>query len=70
MVRLGRVADFDPVRGTGTVVDEDGSVLAFHCAEIADGSRSIRPGTAVAYTVEFRALRLEAVGLGPGDSLS
>lgn len=49
-VRLGTVADFDDRRGLGTVRDdESGELLGFHCTEIAGGTRTIAPGTAVAY---------------------
>jgi cold shock protein len=47
----GRVAEFDPVRGTGTIEGTDGARLAFHCTQIADGSRDIAVGTAVRYDV-------------------
>ena len=42
---LGRVASFDPTRGLGTVVDDDGSSYDFHATAIADGSRRIDAGT-------------------------
>ncbi len=48
---LGRVASFDPTRGLGTVVDDDGSPYDFHATAIADGSRRIDVGTPVAFDV-------------------
>jgi cold shock CspA family protein len=48
---LGRVASFDPARGLGTVVDDDGSPYDFHATAIADGSRRIEVGTPVAFDV-------------------
>ncbi len=48
---LGRVASFDPTRGLGTVVDDDGSSYDFHATAIADGSRRIDVGTPVAFDV-------------------
>ena len=49
--RRGRVDVFDDARGTGSVVDDDGSSYAFHCTAIADGTRTIAVGTAVVFTV-------------------
>lgn len=46
---------FDEAVGLGTVRSGDGRDLGFHCTQIADGSRSIDPGTAV--TFEFVAGR-------------
>jgi CspA family cold shock protein len=48
----GTVVAFDPATGLGTVRGDDGADYAFHCVEIADGTRSIDPGAAV----EFRHL--------------
>ena len=47
----GRVASFDPSRGLGEVLADDGSAFGFHATAIADGSRSIEVGTAVTFTV-------------------
>jgi hypothetical protein len=56
---------FDADRGTGEVV-ADGLTLPFHCTAIADGSRQIDPGTAVAFViVPGRMGRLEARELVP-----
>jgi len=66
--RLGTVREFDEARGLGTVVDDDGNELGFHCTSIADGTRTIVPGTPVTFcVVAGRAGRMEArgiVGLG------
>ena len=48
---LGRIASFDPARGLGSVVDDDGSSYDFHATAIADGSRRIDVGTPVAFDV-------------------
>jgi cold shock CspA family protein len=48
---LGRVASFDPARGLGTVEDDEGTAYGFHATAIADGTRRIDVGTAVAFTV-------------------
>jgi cold shock CspA family protein len=70
VARLGVVAAYDAGRGLGSIAESDGhadaadrasevppgSVHAFHCTAIADGSRAIDPGTAVAFVL--------AAGLG------
>ena len=64
--RTGRVADYDPTRGWGTVLGDDGERLGFHCTQIADGSRTIAPGAAVRYRrVPAHLGRYEAVGVSP-----
>ena len=63
-VLLGRVEAFDAARGTGSVIDQGGRVLPFHCTAIADGSRHIEVGATVAFTaVPGHLGRLEATGL-------
>ena len=47
--RTGRVEAFDPQRGWGTIVGDDGERLGFHCTQIADGSRSVPVGSQVRY---------------------
>jgi cold shock CspA family protein len=60
----GTVVAFDRARGLGTVVDAAGRELAFHATAIADGTRSIEPGTAVHFVVVAgHGGRLEARGL-------
>jgi len=50
-LRTGRVAEFDPARGWGAIIDDDGTRLEFHCTQIADGSRTIAVGARVRYAV-------------------
>lgn len=60
-LHLGTVTDFDEARGLGTVRGADGGEWAFHCTEIAGGSRTIDPGTRVAFVVVPGGLgRMEA----------
>ncbi len=60
----GTVAAFDRARGLGTVVDATGRELAFHATAVADGTRSIEPGTEVLFVVVAgHGGRLEARGL-------
>jgi cold shock CspA family protein len=47
----GRVTAFDEQRGLGEITADDGAVYGFHCTRIADGSRTIAPGTPVAFEV-------------------
>jgi len=47
----GTVASFDDPRGLGTVITADGIVYPFHCANIADGTRSIEVGVPVSWLV-------------------
>jgi cold shock CspA family protein len=49
---LGRVTDFDAVRGLGSVQDlMDATLYPFHATAIADGSRTIEIGARVTFTV-------------------
>jgi cold shock CspA family protein len=67
MIRLGEVTAFDDARGLGTVRDDEGrEELAFHCTEIAGGTRTIAIGTRVAFeVVPARLGRREARSLQP-----
>ena len=47
----GTVVDFDEDAGYGHVATEDGRRLFFHCAQIADGTRTIPVGAAVSFDV-------------------
>lgn len=47
----GVVTSFDDHRGDGTVTAADGTAWPFHCTQIADGTRTIDPGTAVRFLV-------------------
>lgn len=63
----GVVVAFDEDKGYGTVADDDGGEERFfHCAAVADGSRTIEVGTRVAYEVVAGRLgRWEAARLRP-----
>lgn len=61
----GRVTAFDEHVGLGTVTDETGGELLFHCVEIADGSRTIEIGTVVEFDVVAKFGRDEAFRLRP-----
>ena len=43
---VGFVDSFDGVRGLGTISSE-GATYAFHCVDIADGTRSIAVGAKI-----------------------
>jgi cold shock CspA family protein len=47
----GVVEAFDDDRGLGTLVDDDGDRLPFHCTAIADGTRTVDVGRRVAFVV-------------------
>ena len=47
----GTVVGFDEQRGLGEVEMSDGRRLAFHCTQLADGSRRIAVGTVVRFEV-------------------
>ncbi len=49
--RTGTVVEFDEPRGLGAVLDDDGRRYRFHCAAIADGTRTIGVGARVAFAV-------------------
>lgn len=48
---VGTVTAFDDPAGLGTVTTADGRAYPFHCIELADGTRTIEVGTAVAFAV-------------------
>lgn len=50
-VTAGVVSSFDAEVGLGEVTADDGSVVGFHCTQIADGSREIAVGTRVGFVV-------------------
>ncbi len=65
-VVLGTVSAFDAQRGLGEVTDGAGVGYGFHATAVADGSRSIEVGTAVAFVlVPGHRGRLEARHLVP-----
>ena len=47
----GRVVAFDAHRGIGTIAAADGTQYAFHCTQIADGTRTIDVGAAVEFEI-------------------
>lgn len=51
-VCTGVVESFDDPRGLGTVRSDAGDLYAFHCANIADGTRTIAVGLAVIWRVQ------------------
>jgi cold shock CspA family protein len=57
------VREFDSAAGLGVVVGEDGAEYAFHCIEIADGSREIEVGTDVSFSVLAKLGRYEAADI-------
>lgn len=64
---VGIVSGFDEASGLGTVTsdsaNDSGSVIPFHCISIADGTRTIAPGTRVRFETAFRTKRVEAINL-------
>lgn len=61
----GVVTQFDVRRGLGEITDSTGRVWPFHCAVIADGSRSINVGEPVTFTTAFHVVRDEAFDIQP-----
>jgi cold shock CspA family protein len=59
------VSAFDAHVGLGQVRTDDGAEVLFHCAEIADGSRSIDVGTAVTCEIREKFGRPEAFAISP-----
>lgn len=51
MSTRGTVVEFDDHVGLGVIEGEEGARLPFHCAEIADGSRTVAVGASVRYDV-------------------
>ena len=64
---LGIVSEFDEATGLGTITSDSAneleSVIPFHCISIADGTRTISPGTRVRFETAFRTKRVEAINL-------
>jgi cold shock CspA family protein len=63
--RRGVVAAFDEQSGLGVVATHDGIEHAFHCVEIADGSRTIDVGTEVSFDLLGKFGRWEAANIRP-----
>lgn len=60
-LETGTVASFDETVGLGEIATADGRRFPFQCIEIADGTRTIDPGVAVAFRVQVRFGRREAM---------
>ena len=61
----GIVAAFDAHVGLGDITMTDGTVVMFHCAEIADGSRKIEVGSEVECDIVMKFSRAEASAVRP-----
>lgn len=62
----GVVAEFHEHAGYGVVRSDEGTEHWFHCSRIADGSRTIQPGTRVRFDVVSGHLgRWEAAAIEP-----
>lgn len=59
----GTVVSFDAATGLGTIESSDGSVHAFHCVEIADGTRDIDVGADVEFELLPKFGRYEAANI-------
>ncbi|MDO8391988.1 MAG: hypothetical protein Q7V57_16040 [Actinomycetota bacterium] len=59
-VFLGTVVSFDAAVGLGEVQGADGVRFQFHCIELADGTRTIEPATAVTFGLLAKLGRYEA----------
>lgn len=59
-VVIGTVVEFDEQAGLGVVTTGDGRMYPFHCAEIADGTRTIDVGAAVGFDILRKLGRYEA----------
>lgn len=60
---VGVVAHFDEASGLGVLASDTGSDVPFHCISIANGTRTIAPGTGVRFMTAFRTKRVEAINL-------
>jgi cold shock CspA family protein len=61
----GRVAEFDEQAGLGAITTADGAANPFHCAEIADGTRTIAVGVDVEFEPLRKLGRVEAAAIRP-----
>lgn len=59
----GRVTAFDAAVGLGDVESSTGERHAFHCIEIADGSRDIAVGAEVSFNLLNKFGRYEAANI-------
>jgi cold shock CspA family protein len=58
----GKVIEFDEHTGLGVVESVDGARNAFHCTQVADGSRTVKVGMAVRYEIVPGSLGLWEAG--------
>jgi len=58
--RAGTVTSFDEQVGLGEITADDGSIVAFQCIVIADGTRRIDVGAAVTFEPLPKLGRYEA----------
>lgn len=63
--REGTVVEFDVHVGLGRIETADSTLIMFHCAEIADGSRDIAVGTPVTFEIMRKFSRDEARLVAP-----
>jgi cold shock CspA family protein len=61
----GTVTAFDAHVGLGDITVTDGTIVMFHCAEIADGSRKIDIGSEVECDIVMKFSRAEASAIRP-----
>lgn len=61
----GTVTAFDGSSGLGQIMAQGGAVVPFHCVSIADGSRTIEVGVAVAFSFLAKLGRYEAADIRP-----
>jgi cold shock CspA family protein len=61
----GTVIDFDADRGWGRIESDDGHSFGFHCALVADGSRSVEVGRRVRFQTLAKFGRIEAAAVEP-----
>ena len=64
----GVVTEFDKRVGLGLITDDAGIEYPFHCAEIADGTRTIEVGADVEFDPLPKLGRVEAGRIGPVGS--
>jgi len=62
-VPIGTVTSFDEYVGLGEVHADSGETYRFHCVEIADSTRTIEIGAAVAFDVIVKFGQQEAAQL-------
>ena len=60
---VGSVTSFDAAVGLGTIETERGESHAFHCIEIADGTRTIGIGAIVEFDLLAKFGRHEAANI-------